>query len=597
LTLARAIGLGLLATISTAAHAAEPPQQAGAELPYRIQWSVKIPMRDRLTLDATIIRPAGDEPVPVVFTLTPYVADRFVEVGAYFARHGYAFASIDNRGRGNSEGVFIPWSEDGRDGHDAVEWLAAQPWSDGQVAMWGGSYGGKNQWMIAGEVPQGLKTIVPASAGLVGDNIGMNNSNVMRAFDHNWIVMVNDNTSNTNGAGDDLYWHALYREIGKGEVPFRDLDKLSGLPSPIWQQWMEHPFMDAFWDSASTAKDRYPHIKLPTLSIAGQYEASNTGTIDFRQFHLEAKGADVAEGSYLVLGPWDHPGSRNPKRNVGGLDFGPAAEIDVKALHVAWYDHVMKEGPLPPFLADNFVYYLAGTNTWRSAPSVPAATARKEVLWLSSPRTTGESVAERGELVARAARQQPDSYVYDPSLPGRNEGFEGGDLVSANYLTDAGMVQRLDGDGLVYDTAPLPAAADLVGMPKLSLSLAMDVPDTDIRAALYEVKADGSVVFLTQDWVRARHRNSRRSEELVPPGRVETYRFEKFNFIARTLEKGSVVRLAVVPLGAGYHTQRNRNSGKPVADETVADSRVAKVSLSMGPRLSRLELPWGADQR
>ena len=192
-----------LASLSTAALAQSAETPAASAKPYNIQWGVKIPMRDGVALDATIIRPAGaSTKYPVVLTLTPYVADRFIDVGAYFAKAGYVFAIVDNRGRGNSDGTFVPWVEDGRDGHDTVEWLARQPWSDGQVAMWGGSYGGKNQWMIAGEVPEGLKTIVPAAAGLVGMNIGMNNGNVMRGFDHNWLVSVMGHTPNNNGSGD-----------------------------------------------------------------------------------------------------------------------------------------------------------------------------------------------------------------------------------------------------------------------------------------------------------------------------------------------------------------------------------------------------------
>src|ERR1700749_2026389 len=98
--------------------------------PYKIDYGVKIPLRDGVTLDATIIRPADGHKVPVILSLTPYVADRFMDVGAYFAQHGYAFASVDDRGRGNSGGSFEPWSEDRLDGADAVQWLAKQSWAD-----------------------------------------------------------------------------------------------------------------------------------------------------------------------------------------------------------------------------------------------------------------------------------------------------------------------------------------------------------------------------------------------------------------------------------------------------------------------------------
>jgi predicted acyl esterase len=217
---------------------------------------------------------------------------------------------------------------------------------------------------------------------------------------------------------------------------------------------------------------------------------------------------------------------------------------------------------------------------------VAAATARLQTLYLASS-------SGKGKLVEKEAPQASDRYTYDPSLPAHNEGFEGGDYVSPRYLTDDGLMRRIAGDGLIYDSAPLPAAANLVGTPALTLDITLDVPDTDFRAALYEVKADGSVIFLTQDLLRARYRKSLRKAELVTPGKSESYRFEHFNFIARTVAAGSSVRLVVVPVGASYHAERNRNSGKPVQDETAADNRVAHAEVSLGPNGSHLELPWG----
>ncbi|MCG0211342.1 CocE/NonD family hydrolase C-terminal non-catalytic domain-containing protein, partial [Pseudomonas aeruginosa] len=93
----------------------------------------------------------------------------------------------------------------------------------------------------------------------------------------------------------------------------------------------------------------------------------------------------------------------------------------------------------------------------------------------SSPKTSAGSIGAHGVLVAKAGRATPDAYVYDPGLPGLNEGFEAAELVP-DYLTNPGMMRRLDGDGLVYDTAPLSAPANLVGTPSVDLTLAMDVP-------------------------------------------------------------------------------------------------------------------------
>lgn len=130
-----------------------------------MQWAVKIPMRDGVLLNATVFQPHGQkEPLPVIFTFTPYIGDSYTDRAMYFAEHGYVYALVDVRGRGNSEGAFEPFANEGRDGFDVVEWLAKQSYCDGKVTMWGGSYAGFDQWTTLKEFPPHLATIVPAAA-------------------------------------------------------------------------------------------------------------------------------------------------------------------------------------------------------------------------------------------------------------------------------------------------------------------------------------------------------------------------------------------------------------------------------------------------
>ena len=92
----------------------------------RFQWGVRIPMRDGVHLNATAYIPAKQKsPAPCVFTLTPYIAQSYHDRGMYFAANGYPFFTVDVRGRGNSEGTFRPFIQEGKDGHDIVEWIAA----------------------------------------------------------------------------------------------------------------------------------------------------------------------------------------------------------------------------------------------------------------------------------------------------------------------------------------------------------------------------------------------------------------------------------------------------------------------------------------
>src|SRR5687767_9716907 len=87
-----------------------------------MQWGVRIPLRDGVHLNATLYLPRNhSKPTPVIFTLTPYIGQTYHDRGLYFAAHGYPFLTVDVRGRGNSEGVFEPNINEGRDGHDVVE--------------------------------------------------------------------------------------------------------------------------------------------------------------------------------------------------------------------------------------------------------------------------------------------------------------------------------------------------------------------------------------------------------------------------------------------------------------------------------------------
>jgi putative CocE/NonD family hydrolase len=126
-------------------------------------------MRDGVRLNATVFKPRDQkQPLPVILILTPYIGDTYYPRASYFAQNGYVCALVDVRGRWNSEGVFEPMEHEARDGYDVVEWLAARPWSNGRIGMWGGSYNGFDQWLTGREDPPHPATIVPASAAAAG---------------------------------------------------------------------------------------------------------------------------------------------------------------------------------------------------------------------------------------------------------------------------------------------------------------------------------------------------------------------------------------------------------------------------------------------
>ena len=146
----RTLAAAVLATlfVCNAAVAAEAAPTKADPAKVEFQWGARIPLRDGVELAATVYKPRdGGAAVPCVFTLTPYTAQNYHDRGMYFASHGYVFLTVDVRGRGNSAGEFDPMLQEAKDGHDVVEWLAKQPYCNGKVAMWGGSYAGYDQWV------------------------------------------------------------------------------------------------------------------------------------------------------------------------------------------------------------------------------------------------------------------------------------------------------------------------------------------------------------------------------------------------------------------------------------------------------------------
>ena len=130
-----------------------------------VEWA---PMRDGVRLATEVYLPAGDGPFPVILQRTPYNrrspnpgSDCDSGTGRYFAERGYATLNQDTRGRYRSEGEFDAMRQEAADGYDAVEWAAAQPWSNGKVGMIGGSYVGLTQWQAAVEQPPHLVAIAP----------------------------------------------------------------------------------------------------------------------------------------------------------------------------------------------------------------------------------------------------------------------------------------------------------------------------------------------------------------------------------------------------------------------------------------------------
>ncbi|MGE0554050.1 MAG: CocE/NonD family hydrolase [Gemmatimonadales bacterium] len=571
-------------------------QDKGADPSVDLVWGARIPLRDGVTLNATIYLPAESrEPRPVIFTLTPYIADSYHDRAMYFARHGYVFALVDVRGRGNSGGAFEPMANEAKDGHDVVEWLAAQPWSNGKVTMWGGSYAGFDQWSTLKEFPPHLATIVPAAAAHPGIDFPFQ-GNVYSSYVVQWMTFTSGVTGNTNLFGEASYWRDKFGKLYDEGAAYATLDRLVGNPLPNFQKWIAHPVPDAYWDAMVPDSAAYARIGVPILTITGHYDGDQPGAMEYYHRHMRWGSADAKAKHFLILGPWDHAGTRTPRREVDGLSFGPASLVDLNALHKEWYDWTMSDGPKPGFLRDRVAYYVVGPGAeeWKYAPSLDAVTASRRTLYLSSDGEAGDAFAS-GALTGvkpTAERSAPsDRFVYDPRdlRPGRLER----EPDPEPGLLSQRAALNLFGHGVVYHSAPFEEATEVTGYVRLVAYLSMDVPDTDLQATLYEILPNGTSVMLTGDILRARYRNSPRVESPVPAGTVERYELDGFPFFSRRVSRGSRLRL-VIQAPNSIHLQKNYNAGGVVARETRKDARTAHITLHHDASYpSMLEIPIG----
>jgi putative CocE/NonD family hydrolase len=559
----------------------------------RLQWGVKIPMRDGVQLSATLYTPrARGGRAPCIVTLTPYTAQMWHHFGVYFAGHGYPFLIVDCRGRGNSEGEFRPLIQEAEDGYDIVEWLARQPFCNGQVAMWGGSYAGYDQWATASQRPPHLATIVPAASVYPAVDFPMRN-NVAFPYTMQWLTFVAGRALQEKLFFDaQAFWSERFRESFELGVPFKDLDTALGNPSAVFQEWTSHPRQDAYWDSHHPTPDERVGISIPILTITGLYDSDQPGALTHYREHVARVAPEIRKQHYLIIGPWDHAGTRVPRPAFGGLECSPASLIDLPELHVQWYAWTMQGGPKPPFLQKNVAYYVMGAERWRYADSLDAVTARSAPLHLQSD---GEStdVLHSGALVAAPIDSAPDRYVYDP----RN--VELGEIestVDPASLTDQRMLHAAVGRQLVYHSAPFAEDTEITGFFRFTAWLAIDQADTDFKVSVYDIDLNGGSVLMSSDWMRARYREGLREERLVRTTEPLRYEFARFTFISRRIGKGHRLRLVIGPINSIY-SQKNYNSGGVVAEESMTDAQPVTVLLYHDDRYpSALHVPYGQSE-
>ncbi len=574
---------------------------------YDIEMSRLIPVRDGTELEAWITKPSNlAVRVPTILTLTQYDIDggRHGDEAGYYARRGYAFVQAYVRGRGRSGGDKSDnlGTGVGRDGYDLVEWIAAQPWSDGRVVMFGGSFVGMTQWRTATQIPPHLAAIAPYVPIYPGWDVP-NTNGIPQAWTAVIIGYVAGRSLNSGFFRNRGYWQGKMLEHYAAYRPFNELSDAIGIAPDDWsmqdeqgkrmpfmQMWLAHVGDAAFNLAAEPKPEDYARMKFPVLTVTGYYDDDQPGSLRYYRGHTAHAPAEAVARHYLVIGPWDHGGSQEPSGVIGGVAIAQAAVIDMPKLHADWYDFVLDRGPRPALLRDRVAYFMLGADQWRYANTLEAASSGKELtFFLEDAAGTPRDVFHSGQLAAKPRTAEPPAIVVsDPhELP---------ELDVAGYAAKedlSSQFRAFQKRAITFHSEPFAHDTEVAGQMRLTLVCAADAPDFDLWTQVLMVLADGSTVRLGEDIRRARFRNDQFKEELLRPGEPVEIPFE-FNWLARRIPAGARLRLTIAPLNSPNY-QKNFNSGGRIGFENVNSSRIATIKIFHDARRgSRLMLPLAA---
>ena len=499
----------------------------------------------------------------------PALADRWNE-------RGYALVVGDVRGRGDSDGEFVPYVNEGTDGYDTVEWVAEQPWSNGDVVVVGASYGARSGWLTAVTRPPHLRAFI---ASVSPSDPFVEFPNGQSPMMVSWYRIVQGRMLQN---ADGIDWMQVYDHL-----PLRDLDETAGFTSRHWKESVRFPPAESRRDGIRY-QHRYGDVHIPVLHISGWYDDEQIGTpLNYCGMVAEAGTAEARAGQRLLMGPWGH--AVNAASKLGEVDFGAGAVIDLEGYQATWLDWVFGgdtkvEPPAPVRI------FVMGENAWRDEQEWPLARTRFSDYFLHSDGAANSRLGNgRLDTAKPAGEELSDTFTYDPARPvpfitePRSSQLGGPDDYSA---------VELRGDVLCYTSEPLEEDTEISGPVQLILHASSTALDTDFTAMLVDVHPTGFCQRLCDSMVRARYRDGYDEPRLMEPGTVYEFTIDVWN-TSQVFFKGHRIRLDISS-SAFPKYDRNLNTGEPVdtgtrmqrADNTVwhGTARPSRIVLPLIPR-------------
>jgi len=579
--------------------APDPGEYSSAQHEVKATRGHKAVMRDGVRLSVDVAQPQAEGRFPAILIITPYSNNPgFQKRAAWFASRGYVVAVADSRGRFDSEGIWDPFDPKHKtDGHDLVEWLAAQPWCDGRVGMMGLSYMGWAQWWTATQAPPSLKAIVPE----VAPPDAMFNAPYQNGVLVSW--MVDWGGANAGRVGQVMgpgpyggFASEERRLVDYTQLPYLKLNERRGaLDAPWFEKWIRgNTSSDPYWRAiAYQNPESYAKITVPSLAATGWFDADFPGAPMNYLAMKEHGTTDAARRPRLVIGPWQH--IINTSRKLGAFDYGEEAIIDWDGYVCRWFDHWLK-GIVNGVMEDPPVHvFVMGRNRWHAEQDWPLPQTQWTKFYLRS-KGRANSIDGDGLLSADppAGGEAPfDTYVYDPAKPTRSP-FTGG------HLEDGAADTRKSSGGpdvLVYTTPPLEEEIEVTGPITAKLYASTSARDTDWMVRLVDVQPDGFSAMLCEGVMRARHRDPERGGSfnpaelsLIEPGQVYEYTIEFWRATANAFAKGHRIRVEISSSYFPYYL-RNLNTGADnIGLETASVVATQRIMHTAG-QTSHLVLP------
>ena len=523
---------------------------------YQIDQQLIISPIDSAELSITVVRIRGTDPLPAILAFTIYADSSNINQAILPASKGYVGVLATSRGKGLSNDPIEPYKYEHKDVYAVIDWVSKQPWNNGKVGMFGGSYNGFAQWAsMKDSVHPALKTIVPCVSAAPGIDVPMEN-NIFHNFSYKWISYVTENNYLYNT--DNQRWENLQNTWFNSGAPYNKMDSIDGTPNPLFHEWISHPDYDSYWQSMIPYQDEFAHINIPILSITGYYDDGQPGAMYYYKQHL--KYNPDAE-HYLVIGPWDHWGAQStPGANLRGYQLDEVARIDIQnQLIFDWFDYILKGMEKPDILKDKVNFQVMGTNKWMHKPSVSAMNNESYTFYLGNHKSNGHYT-----LLDKKPKKETIKLEVD--LADRTT------MNNADYYPWPIIRESINlNDGLIFISEPFQKEKIMNGSFKGELTITSNKKDFDYSVILYELTPEGKYFHLSYYIGRASYSRNREARELLTPNKETTITFNNTRIVSKKISKGS--RLIVIVNGnKNLFAQINYGTGKDVSTESIKDA-------------------------